>query len=59
MNIETKRFRVKSMDWPSVEILEKATGDCAYVESSRLPSVNALAQMTEAAFDRLMVELSA
>jgi len=57
VNIESKRYSLRSMRFGGVEIMHKESGACRVVEPGDLPSVNALALMHENAFDQLMIAL--
>jgi len=54
MDIESKRYRVRSIGNGQVEIESKQSGRRHYCPIARLPSLNALSQMHETAFDRIM-----
>lgn len=56
MDIESKRFRIRSTDGAQVEIWDKRTNRARYVPRSALPNIGPLAAMTEAAFDRAIEE---
>lgn len=56
MDIETKRYRVRSIIFGDVQIIDKATNRSTTVPTSSLPSVTALALMSERAFDHLIAE---
>lgn len=61
MNIETKRFKVASAAGgiPGATVTDKRGGRSCYVAAGVLPSVNALALMSESAFDAMAAGLMA
>ena len=54
MDIESKRYRVRSALGADVEILDKSTGATRYRPRSALPHLGELAAMTESRFDSIM-----
>ncbi len=54
MDIETKRFRIRSAPGAGFYLTKKATGDIEFI--SQAPSANRLAMITESQFDREAAE---
>ena len=61
MNIETKRYKIASAGngIPGHTVTDKRGGRSCYVEAGKVPSVNALAMMSESAFDKTAAGLMA
>jgi hypothetical protein len=57
MDIESKRFQVRSMRFGGIEIMRKSDRYCVVKEPHELPSANAMAMMKERDFDRAMEKL--
>lgn len=58
MNIESKRYKIRSIGAGLVEILHKVSGHSVTRSIADVPSVHRLAMMKEPDFDRAMADLS-
>lgn len=54
MNIQSKRYRVKSLGFNMVELTALSSGRTHQCPADPLPSVSELARITEAQFDNIM-----